>query len=385
MSEYREISIFVAHAFSPVNKVYELDSFRKSIYVLIENVRNHLRTTLAGFNLKPIIELNEFTERISPQIDQQLGNCHFAIVDISDNNANVMYELGQLNARGIPNVIIKSRKSELPIPLDISSKLIFFYNDIKDIESMLVENISHQFKTILNAKSLPSEFIRKIWFPQNVSYLHVVCGPELQKTEFASRSSSNYIFMDNLEDKDALVEILMLLSKYYQRARLIRYSSDNLPQGILETDLVLIGGPGEPAGPGNVACRQMMDLVKTRISYSDDAEIMYFEGREYRATFDSQGYVLKDYGYFAKFSNPLNPESKVVLLNGIHTYGTLGASIAFSDHPSAQINVQNVLSKFLITEDSDVDFECFFEVNVLPGGGVSCPQVRPENIYQVNK
>lgn len=384
MSEYREISIFVAHAFNPVNKVYELDSFRKSIYVLIEKVRGDLRAHFLGFNIKPIIELNEFTERISPQIDQLVGNCHFAIVDISDNNPNVMYELGQLTARGIPSVIIKSRKSEFPIPLDVSSKLIFFYNDIKDIETMLVENISRQFKNILSAKSLPSEFIKKIWFAQDVPYLHVICGPELEKTEFSSRKSSNYIFMDNLEDKDALVEVLMLLSKYYQRTRLVRYSSDNLPRGILDSELVIIGGPGEPAGPGNVACRQMMELVKTRISYSDDAEIMYFEGKEFRATFDSNGFVLKDYGYFAKFSNPLNPESTVVLLNGIHTYGTLGSAIVFSDHPSAQINVRNVLNKYSTSDENNIEFECFFEVNVLPGGGISCPQVHPENIYLIN-
>lgn len=379
--EHREINIFVAHSFKPLNDAYDLNAFRKSVLALIDNVRASLTKRFFELTLRPIVEMVEFTERLPTQIGRQLDSCHFGLIDISDNNPNVLYELGYLAARGVPRIVFKWKKSEYPIPADISTELIFMYDDISEIEASLVENMSQSFGLLLENPSLPPEYLRRIWFERDVPYLHVICSPELEKSSFAHRSSPNYIFLDNLEDKDALVEILKFLSRYFQRAKIVRYASDNLPREILEGDLIVIGGPGEPDGPGNIICREMMLTINSSISYSDDAEVMYSGGLEHRASLDKDGYMVQDYGYFARFPNPLNPTATVVLANGIHTYGTLGSTLAFSDHPSAQVNIRKVMAEIHRTNAKEPGFECFFEVNVLPGGGVACPQLAEDSIF----
>lgn len=384
MASYREISVFVSHTFKPTNNIYTLDEFRKSIYVLLENVRSHLEKSYIGFSIKIIVEMLNYGQRLPALIDQHLSTAHFGIVDISANSPNVFYELGQLTARNVPIIIIKSQKSKCDIPADINNRLIYFYNKIKDVETALQEKLSAQFKEIIEKQTIPNKHINMIWFKKNIPYIHLICGPELEKTKFAYRSSPNYIFMDTLEDKDSLVELLMFLSRQYPNTRMVRYASDNIPPDIIEGDLVVIGGPGEIDGPGNVICKQMMERINSRFSYSDDVESLIFKGKKYNASYDRNEYIERDLGYFASFPNPYNKTSRVILVNGIHTYGTFGASLVFSDHPSTKVNIHRILENFSNIKSKDLAFECFFEVNVLHGGGVSCPQVEYGNIIKID-
>lgn len=381
MKYYREILVFVAHAFQPKNRAYELGEFRKAISELFEEVTTTLQREYLGFKLKPIVDMNDYDRRLPTNIEEQLKNCNFAIIDISDNNPNVLFELGQLSARNKPYIIIKSSRSrtDYPIPADITDRLVCFYDEITDIKRLLLDTIMLNFRRILSQPALSSKYLEHIWFPDDRRELQIICGPELEKSPFATRKSENYIFLDNLEDKDALLETLMFLSRSLPRTRMIRYASDNFPPGHIEGDLIIIGGPGEPDGPGNILCTQMMSRIKSKSQYSDDCETLTVDGRDYRADLDKHGYITQDYGYFARFPNPFNSHSSVVLINGLHTYGTLGAALAFTDHPNAQLNIRTVVDKLDFKGVGRLAFECFFKVEIV-SNAVTCPLVEAADI-----
>lgn len=86
--------------------------------------------------------------------------------------------------------------------------------------------------------------------------------------------------------------------------------------------------------------------------------------------------MLKDHGYFARFANPLNESAKVVLVNGIHTAGVLGAAKVFADRRESLRNYHSVFD----SAANPRSFECHFPVDVLHGT-VKVPHVQPESIY----
>lgn len=379
--QYREISIFVGHPYKPKNEVYKLEEFRTSVYALLDRVKDSLNTAFRGFSINTILQVNEFHERLPAQIEKQITNCHFGIFDISDNNPNVLYELGYLSARGVPHAILKSKRSEaeFPVPVDISNRLICFYNQISDIESLLFDTILQTLHRILKDQSLPSGYLSDLWFPADTRYIHVVSSNESIKTNFSHPSSPNYMYLDNLGDKDALLETMVFLSRFYPRARTFIYASDDFPARHIQDNLVVIGGPGEIEGEGNIICRQIMNKIDSKISYTDDCEVLLCEGKEHRASFDKNSYMTRDFGYFARFPNPFNSTSTVILINGIHTYGVLGAMRAFSDHPSAQINIRKILEKSQFKGIGGLAFESFFPVDIV-SGEVVCPKIEMDNV-----
>ena len=89
------------------------------------------------------------------------------------------------------------------------------------------------------------------------------------------------------------------------------------------------------------------------------------------------GYV-KTLGILLVFPNPLNEESTVVLVNGIHTAGVLGAARAFGERREALSNFHTVLRKGA----SSTGFECYFKVPVL-SGDVRVPAVGIDQVFHV--
>ena len=128
-----------------------------------------------------------------------------------------------------------------------------------------------------------------------------------------------------------------------------------------------------------------MDKINVSVSYSfsDDDEMMIHKDQKYLTSY-RRGKVVKDFGYFARFPNPFNPKSSVVLIHGIHTFGVLGAAKVFSDHPSAQGNIRKVMKKLNLDDIKQASFECFFPVDVLHQS-VVCPDIDEANILPLDR
>ena len=310
---------------------------------------------------------------------------HIGIVDITENKPNIFFEYGLLYGLKIPVLLIKTNESmaTFPIPADLKDRLPILYKNFDELLNACVNTLSDAFKKIIHNDSLANIYLNKIWFPNDIETIHVITSTESEKRlQFAAPESDNYMLLESLGDKDSLLSVVTFLNRNYRNLKTPMYAADNF-SGSLEDNIVVIGGPGEDEGDGNRICKIFTDKMQVKISYSEDCEKLIYKEHEYIAKKHGNKTVM-DYGYFARFPNPFNPQSSVVLINGIHTFGVLGAAKAFSDHPSAQGNIRKVMKKFNLDDIKEASFECFFPVDVLEQS-VVCPDIDDENILQLVK
>ncbi len=265
------------------------------------------------------------------------------------------------------------------------------YNETADLfrtDSVLHRHISQA----ISLNRILEQLVYELWFPRNTATIWVVCPQCHQPGEFAERSSPDYTYLDNLGDTDALLEIMVFLSRYYPKTIIEKFSSDDLPTGHTKNNIVVVGGPGSCEDISNRVCLEMMTAINSRVSYTEDCEkmavsLMGNDPLELQAALRSDisdqtspDYfnMRRDYGYFARFPNPLNEAAIVILASGIHTAGVLGAARAFADSPEALRNYHSVFS----SDVTPKSFECHFEVSVL-NGNVRVPDISREHIYSL--
>ncbi len=383
---YRSINIFVSHPFEPKNATYDIEKFRTNIKLLISQAENIVRKEYQDFEIETTFVFNDLFAGLPLQIESKIRSSHLGIVDITEKKPNIFFEYGLLYGLNIPVLMIKTSQSmaTFPIPADLKDRLPIVYDNFDKLLETCINNLADAFKKIIHNDSLANIYLNKIWFPSDVSTIHVVAPPESEKSEFASPESKNYIFLNNLGDIDSVLEVMNFLNRTFRNIKIPIYASDEFKNHI-EDDLVIIGGPGNEDGDGNAVCSMMMDKMNVKITYSfaGDDEKMFYNGTEYEALYKS-GRVVKDFGYFARFPNPFNPRSSVILIHGIHTFGVLGAAKAFSDHPSAQGNIRKAMKKLNLDDIKQASFECFFPVEVLQQS-VVCPEIDENYILPLVK
>jgi hypothetical protein len=277
---------------------------------------------------------------------------------------------------------MKSNKEKnfYPAPSDISERFYLQYDSMNDIKNNLVPALTKKIEDLLESSQLDIEDIRRLWFPEGTSTINVIGPPSQTKTEFAEITSSNYAYLHRFGDKDALLEILLLLSRLYPTTKIRKYMADDFDfhSDFLKEDIVVLGGPGGGHGDeGNRFTKLITERIGSRVSYSEDCENMYVKGSEiFSATYDNDGNTKSDYGYFARIPNPFNPSSTAILIHGIHTFGVLGSARAFSDDSLARKNIQYILDKI----GMNPYFECCLRVDVIKGN-TTIPEVN--EVYHI--
>jgi len=382
---YRSLNIFVSHPFVPKNSTYDLKQFRTNIKRLIVKAENIVKKENQDFEIKIVFDFNDFYESLPHQIETSIRTSHFAIVDITENKANIFYEYGLLFGLNIPVLLIKANKSlrTFPLPGDIKNRLIIDYKNFDELIKKCLENVADEFRRLLHHDSLSNIYLNKIWFPNDVNNIHIVTSTEAEKRKkFSSPTSDNYMLLESLGDKDSLLEVSAFLNRNYRNTISSMYAADNYTNN-MEGNFVVIGGPGDEEGDANRICKIFMDRMKVKVSYSKDCEKLLYDKKSFIATKEKRK-TTRDYGYFARFPNPFNAKSTVILINGIHTFGVLGAAKAFSDHPSAQGNIRKVLKKLKLDNIKQASFESFFPVDVFQQT-VVCPSIIEEFVLPLGK
>jgi hypothetical protein len=385
--KYRSIKIFVSHPFVPKNTTYNLKEFRENIKKLIVKAGNVVKKEHLDFNIDIVFDFKDFIETLPQQIETNIRNSHLAIVDITENNANVFYEYGLLYGLNIPVLLIKGEKSlkKFPLPSDIKNQLIIIYRNFNALLKDCVGNLSDEFRKLLHFDSLANIYLNKIWFPNDVGNIDIVTSTEAEKREkFSLPTADNYMLLESLGDKDSLLAVNGFLNRHYRNTSIAMYPADNYKH-TMEGNFVVIGGPGDEdeKDDGNRICKIFMDKMNVKVSYSDDCERLLFNKKRFTAT-KKKNKTVRDFGYFARFPNPFNPNCSVILINGIHTFGVLGAARAFSDHPSAQGNIRKVLMKLKLDNIKQASFECFFPVDIFEQS-VVCPEIDENYILPLSK
>lgn len=384
-NNYRSINIFVSHPFEPKNPAYDLEKFRTNIKLLISEAEALVRREYQEFDIETTFVFSDLFDGLPQQVESKIRSSHLGIVDITENRPNIFFEYGLLYGLHIPVLMIKAHLSmaSFPIPSDIKDRLPIVYESFDDLIKTVSSKLADKLKRIINSDSLANIYLNNIWFPNDVGVIHVITSTESQKRiEFAAPESDNYMLLESLGDKDSLLFVVAFLNRQYRSIKTPLYAADRF-SGQFEENVVVIGGPGEDGGDANPLCRVYTEKMQSKIKYSDDCEELIYKGNSYRTKKHGIKTVM-DYGYFARFPNPFNPTSSVVLLHGIHTFGVLGAAKVFSDHPSAQNNIRQLLKKLRLDDIRQASFECFFEVDVLDQT-VVCPQVDPEYIIPLER
>lgn len=306
-----------------------------------------------------------------------------AIVDVSLPSEIILYFLGILKGFERPVLLVKSKDSfeDSEVPTFINDTV---YEYTKP--DTLIDEISDNLRPLIyqvneiKAQTANHAYLKAIWFGEDPSHIHIVGPSEAIKTEYAYPTNPNYIYMHNFGDNDTIVETNAFLKMLYPKAKLFRHPSDNFAPNLYEENLLVIGGPGELETEGNIVCRRMMEKYESQIKYPDGKDAMVYLDREFEPVFNSEGYLTKDYGYFARLPNPFNKDKSVVLISGIHTFGVLGSAKILSDHPNSRTNIEHLIQKLLPT--SDLAFEIFFEVQVI-AGEVLCPEIDASRILPI--
>jgi hypothetical protein len=382
---YRSINIFVSHPFVPNNATYNLKLFRDNIKKLITKAGNIVKKEHQDFDIKIVFDFNDFKESLPQQVESNIRNSHLAIVDITENKPNIFYEYGLLYGLNIPILPIKAESSlkKFPLPSDIKNQLVIPYGNFNELIKTCVERLADELRRLLHYDSLANIYLNKIWFSNDVNNIHVITSTEAEKREkFSLPTSDNYMLLESLGDKDSLLEVIAFLNRHYRSPNVSMYAADDYTNN-MEGNFVVIGGPGDDEGDGNRICKIFMDKMNVKVSYSEDCENLLYDKKSFNAT-KEKNKTIRDYGYFARFPNPFNPNSAVVLINGIHTFGVLGAAKAFSDHPSAQGNIRKVLMKLKLDNIKQAAFECFFPVDVFQQT-VVCPDIDENFILGLSK
>lgn len=381
---YRRINIFVSHPFKPNTDAFTVVEFRKEIKSLIDKATKIVEKEFQDFKIDTTFVFNDSFETLPKQIENNIRSSHLGIVDISENKSNIFYEYGLLYGLNIPIILIKRTDSfsDFPIPADLKDRLPHSYDNFKALKTSCIEDLVIFIKKLITSESLYNIHLPKIWFPNDVGHIQIVTSTESERREqFAVPEADNYMLLESLGDKDSLLAVVTFLERNYRKIETSMYAADSAIN--IDGNLVVIGGPGDDEGDGNQVCKTFMTRMDVKVTYSEDCEQLLF-GNEVFEAIKQGNKTVKDYGYFARFPNPFNPTTSVILIHGIHTFGVLGAAKAFSDHPTAQGNIKKVLDKFKLDDFKQASFECFFPVEVLQQT-VVCPELIDEYLLPLSK
>lgn len=363
--------------------------FRTGVSAVVERVERNIRAEHQSVQLRPRCVTSEQARVLG----DEGAICAVVVLDVTECDEWLAFFAGRLQGARVPFVLVCRADSEgAARRMGLHSLDVVTY---KSMDELFQVNsvLEQELLRAMPESRIQEELVYGFWFPRETSTIWVVCAQIQEPGEFADHSSPDYTYLDNLGDTDALLEVMVFLSQYYPKATIAQFSSDDLPEGHTSGNLVILGGPGSDE-ISNKLCAEMMGAMHSSVKYSSDCEQMTItmatgETVELRAEYRTNGKgtdrpsqlgLRKDQGYFARFDNPLNANAGVVLINGIHTTGVLGAARVFSERREALQNFHAVRA----SGANPTRFECYFEVPVL-NGQVRVPIVDQRNICTLGR
>lgn len=245
----------------------------------------------------------------------------------------------------LPSEIIKWEEG-VEFPFDYLPQLLDILGIIEtDFDTFSREHVVESDLKLLKKKSTEKKSLH-----QNIALLrrtlllgsedrtepiYIIAPYSSLNSQFRDRTSSNYVFLDNLGDRDSLLELTITLARLYPLAPINFYHSKDFPTQLLENDLILIGGIGFSDKPNNHVA---LSLIKDReIPLSYDGDTLIFDGKNWSSKYED-GILTFDVGLFANVKNPWNKNKRAISIQGVHTSGVLGSVRAFSLNAAAVEN-----------------------------------------------
>lgn len=206
----------------------------------------------------------------------------------------------------------------------------------------------------------------------------IIVAPDTRRQEAVSRHS-DYSELNFVGDKDAVLRACVHLARLFPQIDIVVYPASWLPDSSRTSPLLVAGGPlGAEGRGGNKLAAEIVEYYSLPISYDLEREppCLTWDGTDYSTEYDRFGQISQDGAFTARLPNPWNPEVDVVLVQGTHTYGGLGALKAFTDRSAAAHNVDVVRT----SAGRDLHFAAVFCAKVA-GGVLLPPRLHATNVF----
>lgn len=166
------------------HKVFFGSPFNENFKWVRESVRNACEDL--GLEFRAVDETSNPGEDISLNMFSEIETSSIAVMDVSEYNPNVMYELGILYSLSKPTVILAETASFKKLPFDIRSRMIIKYDKSSDSKTEDLEKVTKTaLKRLVQLIDNPSERTRvltsKIFSNSDLTKLH---GTQLSIEDF---------------------------------------------------------------------------------------------------------------------------------------------------------------------------------------------------------
>jgi nucleoside 2-deoxyribosyltransferase len=290
-------------------------------------------TALAAKNLVNLkIEYDRIdiqpSHSITNEVIKFIESATYCIFDLSDNNPNVLVELGYALGMRKGLAIIRNKASRVPMPSGLSSLLTLSYDNASlDKFALDLSHYIERYVRDANRKKF-SYLLKCIWsFEPN------------EKVIFVSGNLKNqYVVLP--PDANAMLEACLTVKTLYPEVKIERYYAVDLPSQLANSmSIVAVGGPSS-----NQITRKFLDYVNFPWNYvrpsPNERQILINKVTQEtkKRLLNKDGLVKRDFGFFMKIPNPASMNKTVILITAMTTEGVLGCARMFAldceDSPS---------------------------------------------------
>jgi len=253
-----------------------------------------------------------------------------------------------------------------------------------DFDSLALKHISESELSLLKKNANKKKSLQKnivllrrsmlLGSEDRTEPIYVIAPYSSLTSQFRETSSPNYVFIDNLGDRDSLLELTITLARLFPFAPINFHHSKDFSPRLLENDIILIGGIGYPGLPNNHVALSVVQERKIPLRYEGDT--LFFGRRRWNSKYENE--ILSfDIGFYANLKNPWNTKKRIITMQGIHTSGVLGSVRAFSLNAPAMENHKLAQKLF-----SNKDFCAIFGVRLF-GNRPIIPNLKEKDFFEI--
>ena len=250
-------------------------------------------------------------------------------------------------------------------------------DELTDEETGRFRALEAELISLINVGERPGTFVF------DVGPVIIVCpeAPENAQGPLARPQDPNFIMLHRYADLDALIEAFGHLRASNPTLHVFHRLASEVKADDLSTHVMLIGGIG-----WNEVTQQIQDTIRKmiRIAQIDDPDLHSGEpfvvgSEKFDPTWsepDADGHrrLREDVALLASLQNPFNSNRRLIICNGIHSRGVLGAVRCLTDHRVREANERYLAERF-----PSGDFALLLKVRIVANETIS-PDLQQSDV-----
>lgn len=351
----REIHIFVGYQFK--SAYFKRTDFDRVIVDSIERANADINIQrLSPVRLKPITFDLDSGDFLNQQILERIDKSDICIFELSDMNNNVFFELGFAVGRNKQCIYLIHDDCSFKVPVDISGIFILSYSmeilgakvgaEVRRRAEQLLDIEEQEHREKLSEEQ--NKVIQSFWGLRGETVVHLVCPeiPEEDRIKYADFNQRDYLRLAKYADIDTLYHLKSFLALHFPEVHCVECTSNELPLSAYTETLLVIGGIAWNKVTADMSNRIRLPWVlRDGGADNDDPLEDIRTGKRHLPVLGEDGNLQQDLGVFVRVPNPANRRRHLFIINGIRTYGVLGAAKCFTAEGEGSENCSIVMKK----------------------------------------